>query len=281
MLPPSNGLPGAADGADGIVQKVEISRARAREGGRAERARSAREAARLLEGLFFRQLVKEMRRSVPRGGLMGGSMDQQVFTEMMDGAIADEAGKTGSLGLADALERHLLAQMAPAPARQIAPMSGAAVSRRAKETLAAAEGAQKYRFEPPRRPESVALIDGDGGFTSPLAGPLPRVDGERSIAAAPGAVVVASASGTVVSAGAGHLIVDHGQGTYTRYTQLGPSLAQRGDLVLRGQTIGRVGPSGRLGFDIRRAGRILTPTEINAEILAPESPGGTPEPGRQ
>lgn len=63
-----------------------------------------------LEGIFLHLLLKEMRKSVPQGGLLGDSPAQKMFTEMLDEVYAQQMAKSGQLGLAKAMGNQIDAQ---------------------------------------------------------------------------------------------------------------------------------------------------------------------------
>ena len=66
-------------------------------------------ACRELEAVFLNLLAKEMRKTVPEGGLLGTSRAQEFFTGMLDEALTEEASKSGTAGLADLLFLQLKA----------------------------------------------------------------------------------------------------------------------------------------------------------------------------
>jgi len=144
------------------------------------------------------------------------------------------------------------------------------------------------RIQPtePRRPPPVqrglaaAKPGSSGGFLAPVEGPViakfgKQADGRRNdgvnIAAARGTPVRASRAGEVVYAGdalQGYgklLLVKHAGGWVTAYAHLDRILAQRGDKVARGQTVGVVGTSGgvsapQLHFEMRKDNKPVNPS---------------------
>lgn len=62
------------------------------------------------EAIFIRTLVKSMRATVPDSGLIGKDTGHEVFEEMMDGEIANQAARRGDFGIADILYRQLAGQ---------------------------------------------------------------------------------------------------------------------------------------------------------------------------
>ena len=89
------------------------------------------------------------------------------------------------------------------------------------------------------------------------------------IAARPGTPVRATADGTITRTGVdinyGRFVdIDHHNGLVTRYGHLSTILAKRDDIVKRGNTIGRVGKTGRangyhLHYEVRRHGNRVDP----------------------
>lgn len=74
---------------------------------KAKQQAKLREACRMFESSFLQTLWKEMRSTLPKGGLMSGGKGEEMFTGLLDQARADQAVKGRSTGLADLLERQL------------------------------------------------------------------------------------------------------------------------------------------------------------------------------
>lgn len=78
------------------------------------------------------------------------------------------------------------------------------------------------------------------------------------LAARPYTPVLAASEGRVVFVdpslpGYGHaVILEHGEGFYTVYARYAEPLVKLGDWVKKGEPIARMGPSGKLYFEIRR-----------------------------
>jgi murein DD-endopeptidase MepM/ murein hydrolase activator NlpD len=96
------------------------------------------------------------------------------------------------------------------------------------------------------------------------------------VRAAYGEQIPAVANGTVVSAGpAGgyglSVVLEHGSGIRTRYAHLSEVSVKAGDVVERGQDIGRVGQSGRatgphLHFEVLAGGHPVDPVQAAARF---------------
>ena len=71
-----------------------------------------RRACQDLEAVFLRHLLEKMRETLPKGGLLGQTRDEQLFRSLLDSALADEMAESGSLGLGrmlyDQLSRAVL-----------------------------------------------------------------------------------------------------------------------------------------------------------------------------
>jgi Rod binding domain-containing protein len=80
-----------------------------------------RRAAHQLEGVFVRQLFQAMRESGPSAGLLGGGAGEQMFTSLMDDALADTAAQRLERGIGEALYRQLSRSLPPAPEAPASP----------------------------------------------------------------------------------------------------------------------------------------------------------------
>ena len=59
------------------------------------------------EAIFIRTLIKGMRATVPDSGLTEKSTGREVFEEMIDSEIANQAARKGDFGIAEILYRQL------------------------------------------------------------------------------------------------------------------------------------------------------------------------------
>ena len=65
-------------------------------------------ATQLLEGSFYLEMFKAMRKTVPEGGIIEGGRGEDVFADMLDEHLAEAAASRAEGGLADALYRRLV-----------------------------------------------------------------------------------------------------------------------------------------------------------------------------
>ncbi len=62
------------------------------------------------EAIFLRFILQKMRDTVPKDGLIETSNAQQSYQQMMDGVMADNISKSGTVGLAQILYKQMSAQ---------------------------------------------------------------------------------------------------------------------------------------------------------------------------
>jgi Rod binding domain-containing protein len=75
-----------------------------------ERAK-VRKLAHDLEGVFLNQLFQAMRQSVPQDGAIDAAPGQEMFTQLFDEKMANEASRRMTRGLGEALYRQMAARL--------------------------------------------------------------------------------------------------------------------------------------------------------------------------
>lgn len=70
---------------------------------------SVREVAEQFEGMFLSQMFGHMFKGIKSDGLMGGGNGEAIFRDMLVQEYGKEVSKHGGIGLADSIERQLLA----------------------------------------------------------------------------------------------------------------------------------------------------------------------------
>jgi len=86
-----------------------------------------RKVCRQFESVLLQNMLKSMRATVPKGGLLDEGNDAQVYQQMFDAQIVQEAAAHSNLGLGESLYRQLsqhLAQPADAAATAEAGAAG-------------------------------------------------------------------------------------------------------------------------------------------------------------
>lgn len=257
------------------------------------RANASKQAAQLLESLFVRTLVRALGKDSAQSALFGKSLGRGIYQEMFQGALADKISEAGGLGLAQQLEAQLSgkAPASVAPRSQSLPLGSAlrtppaarattstTIARSAATVatppvaarpralaLAAKVALQRGRqvlaagghdlggvsYAAPTRPSAGLPRDADSQLRPPLGGVL---GAQGSWQGKAGGVVSAVASGRVVSVAADGLVLEHAGGRRTHYQGLAKVEAQVGDLVLRGQQLGRLLATGKLDFALQERG---------------------------
>lgn len=64
--------------------------------------------AQQFEAIFIQQMFKEMRNSIPEGGLVERSNADDVYTQLQDAETAKIMSQQGGIGLADLMLQQLL-----------------------------------------------------------------------------------------------------------------------------------------------------------------------------
>ena len=67
-----------------------------------------RKAAQGFEAIFARQLLKSMRTGLTNGGMFGSGSVGEIYSDMMDNAIAEQISEHSGLGLADTIYRQMV-----------------------------------------------------------------------------------------------------------------------------------------------------------------------------
>ena len=60
-----------------------------------------------MESLFIQNMLKEMRASIPKGGLTSGGKAEEMFTDMLDAEMAKTISASGGIGLSSIVRRQL------------------------------------------------------------------------------------------------------------------------------------------------------------------------------
>jgi Rod binding domain-containing protein len=100
-----------------------------------------------LEQLLIKQMMKEMRATVPDSGLLLKKQEKRVYEEMLDDAFARSMAESGQMGVARMMARHTLPNAAPG-------LEG--ISESAAAGLAAAKAYEAQSFGANRSSASAA-----------------------------------------------------------------------------------------------------------------------------
>lgn len=217
--------------------------------GSRERSPSLKKLTQEFEAIFLHQLLSVMRESVGSDGIFEESAGQDIYTSMMDQAVARALALQGGIGLAAPLLRHLEGAQAEAgeaggkldgvqgaaavpPAADPPPMQLAAAGRRLTAMV-----------------EEFEYSSGPGWRRDPFTAEW-RYHRGLDLAAPEGTEVLSVTGGRVVFSGeqGGYgrtVIVEDSRGNRVRYAHLKDIHVQEGEEVQRGQKLGEVGSTGR------------------------------------
>ncbi len=68
------------------------------------------QTAQQFEAIFIQQMFKEMRNSIPEGGLIKRGNADSIYTQLQDAEAAKVMAERGGIGLADLMLQELLKQ---------------------------------------------------------------------------------------------------------------------------------------------------------------------------
>lgn len=192
------------------------------------------EAAEKFEALIIKMMVKEMRSSLPKDGLLQSNGMEMVW-DMFDQEVSQRIAHEGGFGLQDSIGESLAQKMAPPIAMM--PVEG-------------------------------HITSGYGKRADPFTG----VDAHHTgldIAAPKGTAIRAVKSGVITYSGdkgrsGNTVIIDHGDGTRSSYSHCDKLAAKVGEHVNAGEAVATVGSTGRstaphLHFEVWRGSERMDP----------------------
>ena len=258
-----------------------------------------KEAVHQFESYLVQMMVREMRKSVPKGIFDSPSMD--MFVDLLDQSLAEQITEAGGLGFADALERSLgmrgmeesdlLSEGSFASQIERA-LTGTTMGGTASMSSSALSEHSLHSLEDvahlplPKLPSSEifqglpnapakTVLPVDGRISSRFGHRIDPIDGHHAhhkgldIAAKEGTTIKAMRAGTVTFSGTqgGYgkvVIVDHGDGLESRYAHCSQLDVRVGQRVIAGSPIATVGSTGRstgphLHLEVRKDGVAVNP----------------------
>ncbi len=66
------------------------------------------EAAQDFEAIFVRQLLKTMRSTLTTGGMFGSGSIGEIYSDIMDNAVAEKIAERSGLGLAESIYKQMI-----------------------------------------------------------------------------------------------------------------------------------------------------------------------------
>jgi murein DD-endopeptidase MepM/ murein hydrolase activator NlpD len=227
--------------------------------------RKLKKACAEFESLFINLVMKQMRKTVAKSGLIDGGKGEQVFTEMMDEEISKQIALRQGIGLKDAMIEQLTGERV--------------------KVLPHQSGVRAYeKHHAMRKDQPLLELSFSGSISSPYGWRTDPFTGERDfhqgidLAKPFGSEITAAGEGTVIYSGwkkgYGQIVeIEHSNGISTLYAHNSRNLVRAGERVSKHQPIALVGDSGRstgphLHFEVREDGKAVNPsklTRINQE----------------
>lgn len=280
----------------GIGGAQGIATSRAGEPGSTEAVRQRLErVAAEFESMLLTQMLRDMRKtgSWKEDGEDAG-LGAETFYETLDVELAGHLARVQGLGLSkqlvEAFERlnGATEDPGPRPAEQAAPRPAANGQPSETSHVDAAEARLPAFLEAFATPPG-AVTSSFGWRRDPLHGHV-RFHRGVDIRAAYAQEIQAAAVGRVVFSGVqgGYgttVLVEHEGGVQTRYAHLSAALVSAGDLIERGQILGRAGNSGRatgthLHFEVIAHGHHVDPQQWEVASPAAVAAEALPHPAR-
>ena len=227
-----------------------------------DRDEGIREAAQEFEDLLYQQVMKSMRATVGKTGLVDGGFGGEVFEGMLDEEYSKIASRGRGLGLAEVIAEQMGARpRSDAEQMGVRPSAGAGM-------LNAYGRHQSSRMQIPVE----GPISSEFGMRALGEDDDARLHAGLDLAAPPGAPIRAARGGVVTFAGprggyGNAVVIEHGAGVETLYGHASKLDVAVGDRVRAGARIARVGSTGRstgphLHFEVREHGKPVDPAPL-------------------
>ena len=233
----------------------EIKGLSTRETGTVTRDIKLKKAIEDFEAIFINQMLKSMRSTVMKSGLIDESNSEKIYTSLMDAELSKFIAADSGVGLYKVLSSQLTGEYDKEKAPPVTPW----LRERLDEL-----GSLKF-------PTSGPVSSGFGMRKDPLEGTMKFHHG-IDIAAREGELVFPVLDGEVIFSGEkegyGNVVeVRHSNGYVTLYGHNSGNIANQGDLVRSGEPIALVGSSGRssgphLHFEVLKDGVRLDPARF-------------------
>ena len=222
-------------------------------------AQRLEEACKEFESLFINLVMKQMRKTVTKSGLIDGGMGEEIFTGMMDEEIAKQIASRQGLGLRGALIEQLTGVRGSTIPRNIA-------LKNYRTHNSVAPSGQIFSL-----PVSGTISSPYGWRKDPFSGE-PAFHKGVDIASPAGSGIFAAGKGTVVFSGwkkgYGNVVeIEHGDGFTTLYAHNEKNLVKEGEEVSHYQLIALVGDTGKstgphLHYEVKKNGEAVNPRKV-------------------
>jgi flagellar protein FlgJ len=93
------------------MSPLEPSKQAASGPGKAAKEKELTQACQQFEEMFLKQMMTQMRKAGPKGGMFGGGQGADQFQDMLDGERAKQWSQDGGVGLASMMFEQMKSQM--------------------------------------------------------------------------------------------------------------------------------------------------------------------------
>lgn len=248
------------------------------------------------EGMLLLQMVRQMRQSMLADGEEEDDLGlgKATMTDTFDVEFANYLAKQGGIGLSKTIEQQFekaekskadaaaLKELGAQPTAKPLEAAPASIDLPTTPSFAAPSfAAPRQTVEPSPEQDQALVMPLESDTSSAFGWRADPLRGRRKfhngvdLRAAYGTEVPTAAPGKVTFAGerGGYgllVVVEHSNGVETRYAHLSSTAVQPGDSVAAGQTIGRVGSSGRstgphLHFEVLLDGKRVNPEQFTSD----------------
>lgn len=211
-----------------------------------------KKVAKDFESVIINELLKVMRQSVPKEGLVNGGFGEEIFSSMLDNEYSKEIANRGTLKISDIIEKQLNKYVEEGDNDKINQLTNLSNLNRNIGSVVKFQNS----FENPVEGNITSKF---GMRRNPITNKYQLHEG-IDIGATEGTPVKSAMSGVVTfsgeSEGYGNLVIIKNGEKETRYAHLSKLNVQKGDNVNSGDLIGEVGSTGNstgphLHFEIR------------------------------
>jgi murein DD-endopeptidase MepM/ murein hydrolase activator NlpD len=229
-----------------------------------------RELAHEFEAMFLSQMLKQMRQSMALADdEEGDGFGKAAFTETFDTELARHISAGGGIGIASVIMEAFDRQSGERAEAGVATIAPSPLPTPVRRPTVPRMEMPVARPDDADEPVTLGPVSSAFGWRRDPINGQSRFHKGVDIKAAYGQAVPSVAPGRVVSAGdqGGYgltVVVEHDSGIRTRYAHLSAVAVAPGEVVGRGQDVGRVGSSGRstgphLHFEVLEDGRPVNP----------------------
>ncbi len=262
-----------------MIDKVNILQQQSTESDLAkDKTQKIKEVASEFESLFILQMLKQMRSSVIKGGLVDDSKGEEIYRSMMDNELSRVIASGKGIGIKDMLLRQLTKDNVDSASSLLYKEKGKGIEIDTMATNPMVSQTRGPVSDYPERSDQRFRLPLEGRVTSEYGIRKDPITGDSGfhrgmdIAAQEGTPIYPSMKGLVVysgeKSGYGNVVeVKHSNGYLSRYAHNSKNMVKKGDNVDTSDIIALVGKTGRatgahLHFEMRVEGFAVNPVDL-------------------